>query len=80
MLTDHFQPAMERCLELMTEDPERQRRRMFLVKEKEKVSKAQEWLASAKKDDTGDDAQDKSQSDFTPLDTKLDAKLDTKLG
>lgn len=45
---------MERCLELMAEDPERQRRRRFLVKEKEKVSKAQEWLASARKDDVGD--------------------------
>lgn len=70
MLTDHFSPAMERCLELMTEDPERQRRRMFLVKEKEKVSKAQEWLVSAKKDATGE-IQGNFRSDFSPLDIKL---------
>ncbi|OJJ45477.1 hypothetical protein ASPZODRAFT_99591 [Penicilliopsis zonata CBS 506.65] len=43
--------AMERCLELMAEDPERQRRRQNLLKEKEKITKAQEWLATAKKHD-----------------------------
>lgn len=47
-------PASERCVELMTEDPERETRRRFLMKEKAKATKAQEWLASAKKDDVGD--------------------------
>lgn len=41
--------ALDRCLELMAEDPERQRRRQYLLKEKEKISKAQEWLATARK-------------------------------
>ncbi|KAF7117917.1 hypothetical protein CNMCM5793_007248 [Aspergillus hiratsukae] len=43
--------AVERCMELMAEDPERQRRRQYLLKEKEKVLKAQEWLSTAKKED-----------------------------
>ncbi|PWY78288.1 putative dynamin GTPase [Aspergillus heteromorphus CBS 117.55] len=43
--------ALDRCLELMTEDPERQRRRLQLLKEREKITKAQEWLNSAKKED-----------------------------
>lgn len=37
-----------RCLNLMTEDPERQQRRALLVKEREKFSKAQEWLGSVR--------------------------------
>lgn len=36
--------AVERCNELMSEDIERQRRRQYLEKQKEKVMKAQEWL------------------------------------
>lgn len=36
-------------MELMAEDPERQRRRQYLLKEKDKISKAQEWLATARK-------------------------------
>lgn len=35
-------------MELMVEDQERQMRRTFLQKEKEKLSKAQEWLNIAK--------------------------------
>ncbi|KAH2284604.1 hypothetical protein KXW02_002365 [Aspergillus fumigatus] len=54
--------AVERCMELMAEDPERQRRRQYLLKEKEKVLKAQEWLATAKKED---DAMDSADSDST---------------
>ncbi|KAJ9210527.1 hypothetical protein DTO166G4_7839 [Paecilomyces variotii] len=42
--------AMERCMELMAEDPVHQRRRQYLVREREKLTKAQEWLASAKKE------------------------------
>jgi hypothetical protein len=38
-------------MELMAEDPERQHRRQFLVREREKLTKAQEWLASAKRED-----------------------------
>jgi hypothetical protein len=30
----------------MAEDPERQQRRAYLLKEREKFAKAQEWLAS----------------------------------
>lgn len=37
-----------RCLDLMTEDPERQHRRAYLLKEREKFSKAQEWLDSVR--------------------------------
>ncbi|KAL4970876.1 putative dynamin GTPase [Aspergillus stella-maris] len=36
--------AVERCNELMAEDPERQRRRQYLVREKEKITRAQQWL------------------------------------
>lgn len=59
---------MERCIELMAEDPERQRRRQYLVKEKQKITKAQEWLASARKDDEIDEAED------TQPDVKLPAE------
>jgi len=38
-------------MELMTEDPERQRRRQYLLREKEKISKAQGWLSTAKKEE-----------------------------
>lgn len=38
----------------MAEDPERQRRRQYLVKEKAKLTKAQEWLAAEKKEDDDD--------------------------
>lgn len=38
-------------MELMAEHPDRQRRRQYLLREKEKASKAQEWLATARKDD-----------------------------
>lgn len=41
-------------MELMAEDPERQRRRQYVLKEKEKTSKAQVWLATARKSE--DDA------------------------
>ncbi|EZF70187.1 hypothetical protein H105_07475 [Trichophyton soudanense CBS 452.61] len=41
--------ASERCTELMAEDRERQLRRMHLLKEKEKLDKAQEWLKVAEK-------------------------------
>ncbi|KAF3892774.1 Dynamin GTPase [Trichophyton interdigitale] len=41
--------ASERCTELMAEDRERQLRRMYLLKEKEKLDKAQEWLKVAEK-------------------------------
>ncbi|KAF3029101.1 hypothetical protein E8E15_010975 [Penicillium rubens] len=40
-----------RCLDLMTEDPERQHRRAQLLKEREKFSKAQEWLDSVRDSD-----------------------------
>ncbi|EKV16315.1 hypothetical protein PDIG_08460 [Penicillium digitatum PHI26] len=40
-----------RCLDLMAEDPERQHRRTQLLKEREKFSKAQEWLDSVRDSD-----------------------------
>ncbi|KAA8644324.1 hypothetical protein EYZ11_001637 [Aspergillus tanneri] len=43
--------AFERCQELMAEDPERQHRRQYLLREKEKITKAQEWLDSVKRED-----------------------------
>lgn len=43
--------ALDRCLELMAEDPERQRRRTYLVREKNKITKAQQWLATVRKED-----------------------------
>lgn len=59
---------MERCIELMAEDPDRQRRRLSLIKEKEKVSKAQEWLASNnKRKDEGDAEMDHNMN--TDIDT-----------
>ena len=39
------------CLDLMTEDPERQHRRAQLLKEREKFLKAQEWLDSVRDSD-----------------------------
>ncbi|RAL16383.1 putative dynamin GTPase [Aspergillus homomorphus CBS 101889] len=55
----------ERCCELMAEDPERQRRRLDLQREKEKIAKAQTWLSEAKKEaeveDVYDDMTVKSQ-------------------
>ncbi|KAL1882505.1 hypothetical protein Plec18167_002921 [Paecilomyces lecythidis] len=42
--------ATERCMELMAEDPAQQRRRQYLLKEREKLTQAQEWLASVKKE------------------------------
>ncbi|KAL4873018.1 hypothetical protein BDV12DRAFT_209663 [Aspergillus spectabilis] len=36
--------AVDRCTELMSEDSDRQRRRQYLLKQKEKIMKAQEWL------------------------------------
>ena len=51
-------------MELMAEDPERQRRRQYLLREKEKIDKAQEWLATAKKDD---DAMENSEPLFVPF-------------
>ncbi|KAE8151217.1 P-loop containing nucleoside triphosphate hydrolase protein [Aspergillus avenaceus] len=51
-IADHN--ASERCQELMAPDSERQRRRTYLLKEKEKVSKAQEWLSTVKKEGDSD--------------------------
>ncbi|TQB74446.1 hypothetical protein MPDQ_004747 [Monascus purpureus] len=64
--------ALDRCLELMAEDPERQHRRQDLIREREKLSKAQEWLSTAKKDDDGSETMDGIESQFgmrlsTPL-------------
>ncbi|KAL4895219.1 P-loop containing nucleoside triphosphate hydrolase protein [Aspergillus ambiguus] len=48
--------AYERCQELMAEDVERQRRRQYLLREKEKVNQAQRWLSAVKEDDGDDDS------------------------
>lgn len=42
---------MERCLELMAEDEDRFRRRQNLLRERDRLTKAQRWLASAAKED-----------------------------
>ncbi|KAF5864841.1 hypothetical protein ETB97_006380 [Aspergillus alliaceus] len=43
--------SLERCQELMAPDPERQRRRQYLLKEHKKVTQAQQWLSTVKKED-----------------------------
>ncbi|KAL4785227.1 P-loop containing nucleoside triphosphate hydrolase protein [Aspergillus varians] len=55
--------AVERCTELMSEDTERQRRRQYLEKQREKVMKAQEWL-NAENNGNTDDPDD--EMDFEP--------------
>lgn len=56
--------ALERCVELMAEDPERQRRRQYLLKEQKKISMAQEWLATAKKNEDDTNTADQSFDAF----------------
>lgn len=48
-----YNTASDRCRDLMAEDPERQRRREYLIREKKKVNQAQEWLSTVKKEDDG---------------------------
>ncbi|GMF73239.1 unnamed protein product [Aspergillus oryzae] len=43
--------SLERCQELMAPDLERQRRRQYLIKEKKKITQAQEWLSATKKEE-----------------------------
>ncbi|KAE8369368.1 P-loop containing nucleoside triphosphate hydrolase protein [Aspergillus caelatus] len=43
--------SLERCQELMAPDLERQRRRQYLLKEKKKITQAQEWLSAIKKEE-----------------------------
>ncbi|PLB55520.1 Dynamin family protein [Aspergillus steynii IBT 23096] len=50
--------AMERCQELMAEHPERQRRRYHLQRERNKITQAQEWLETAKKEEQSDGVYD----------------------
>ncbi|OJI98433.1 hypothetical protein ASPVEDRAFT_59799 [Aspergillus versicolor CBS 583.65] len=57
--------AVERCNELMSEDIERQRRRQYFEKQKEKVMKAQEWLNE--ENGTADEQDD-------PMDVKPEIK------
>ncbi|KGO69186.1 Dynamin [Penicillium italicum] len=54
-----------RCLDLMTEDPERQHRRAQLLKEREKFSKAQEWLDSVRDSDV--EMEDSDQTTFADI-------------
>ncbi|KAJ5686522.1 hypothetical protein N7536_009141 [Penicillium majusculum] len=54
-----------RCLDLMTEDPERQHRRAQLLKEREKFSKAQEWLDSVRDSDV--EMEDSDQTAFADI-------------
>ncbi|KAI2814078.1 hypothetical protein CBS115989_8874 [Aspergillus niger] len=60
--------ALERCLELMEEDPDRQRRRQFLLREKERIDKAQEWLKLARKEDDQEDPFDNVRIKSQPPD------------
>lgn len=54
--------AVDRCMELMAEDPERQRRRITLLGERAKLSKAQEWMDSIRRND---DYEDTEMSEIT---------------
>ncbi|KAL6230568.1 hypothetical protein BDW75DRAFT_244693 [Aspergillus navahoensis] len=55
--------AVERCNELMSEDVERQRRRQYFERQKEKVMKAQEWLNAENSTTDGvDELMDESMS------------------
>ncbi|KAJ5669638.1 hypothetical protein N7462_010708 [Penicillium macrosclerotiorum] len=59
----------ERCMELMAEDPERQARRNLLTKERAKLTKAQEWLATIchqADDDDVVDSPDQTICDASP--------------
>ncbi|KAK1146317.1 hypothetical protein N8T08_003104 [Aspergillus melleus] len=47
--------AMERCMELMAEHPDRQRRRSHLSKEREKITRAQQSLETAKREEHCDE-------------------------
>jgi hypothetical protein len=67
--------AAERCMELMAEDPERQRRRNTLISERAKLGKAQEWINSIhhKEDDEEMTTSDNTVADgFSPLDDRVD--------
>ena len=52
----------------MEEEPERQRRRLYFLKEKEKINKAQEWLNLAKKDNDEEDPLDNVRIKSQPID------------
>ncbi|CAK48306.1 uncharacterized protein An11g02390 [Aspergillus niger] len=54
--------------ELMEEDPDRQRRRQFLLREKERIDKAQEWLKLARKEDDQEDPFDNVRIKSQPPD------------
>ncbi|CEO60687.1 hypothetical protein PMG11_05274 [Penicillium brasilianum] len=54
--------SVDRCMELMAEDPERQRRRITLLGERAKLSKAQEWMDSIR---CNDDYEDTEMSEIT---------------
>lgn len=52
----------------MEEDPDRQRRRQFLLREKERIDKAQEWLKLARKEDDQEDQFENVRIKSQPLD------------
>ncbi|KAJ5835759.1 Dynamin [Penicillium robsamsonii] len=62
---DHGNLGRARCLDLMTEDPGRQHRRAQLQKEREKFSKAQEWLDSVRDEDM--EMKDVDQTDLADI-------------
>jgi hypothetical protein len=62
-------------MELMAEDPERQRRRGTLISERAKLSKAQEWINSIHHKDEDEDmtTTDNTVADgFSPMDDWVD--------
>lgn len=62
-------------MELMAEDPERQRRRCTLISERAKLSKAQEWINSIhhKDDDEEMTTSENTVADgFSPMDDWVD--------
>ncbi|KAL4817512.1 P-loop containing nucleoside triphosphate hydrolase protein [Aspergillus spinulosporus] len=63
LLLTLYLSAVGRCNELMSEDVERQRRREYFERQKEKVMKAQEWL-NAENGTT--DGEDELMGDYEP--------------
>ncbi|PYH78166.1 Dynamin family protein [Aspergillus uvarum CBS 121591] len=72
--------VVERCCELMAEEPERQHRRLVLQREKEKIVKAQTWLSAAKKDEPEDvydnmTVKSQPQDDWAPFASSMDTSV-----
>ncbi|KAJ5380795.1 uncharacterized protein N7496_003223 [Penicillium cataractarum] len=68
----------DRCMELMAEDPERQRRRITLLGERAKLSKAQQWIDSIRRKEDGEDTEMSENTvgdSFSPLTEWIDESI-----